>query len=280
MLHGKIMDREKLEDGFTLIELLVVILIIGILAAIAVPVFLNQRKVANDGAVTSDVRNAISLVETWGTSQSNATANIPTNWNTTFSGTKAADSAAGKDTKIVLSEGTSLKVTGDLSHYVIVATHENGKKSLPANGGILYDSISGWQDGTGPVASPSPSAPASNTVATCDGGVYTVTGAGTSISCSLALTSGTTKNYTITVTTTSATPIEWKVNADWNGVTKFQSAKGYGPGVQDTGAILAKTYAFGGMANGSTNGADSWNHKFISASKASEVFTSQVVVNP
>lgn len=44
------------EDGFTLVELLVVILIIGILASIAVPVFLNQRKKAVDAALLTDIK--------------------------------------------------------------------------------------------------------------------------------------------------------------------------------------------------------------------------------
>lgn len=55
--------RKNGEKGFTLIELLVVVIIIGILAAIAIPVFLNQRKGAWKSSVESDVNNAITAVE-------------------------------------------------------------------------------------------------------------------------------------------------------------------------------------------------------------------------
>ena len=77
MLH-KLRSRVQDEKGFTLIELLVVILIIGILAAIALPAFLNQREKAQDTEAKTGARTAQTALETVFTDEQKYTSGTPT----------------------------------------------------------------------------------------------------------------------------------------------------------------------------------------------------------
>ena len=73
---NKLRRRAEDEKGFTLIELLVVILIIGILAAIAIPAFLNQKGKAYDSNAKSDARTAATAEETYYTDNNGYTATV------------------------------------------------------------------------------------------------------------------------------------------------------------------------------------------------------------
>ena len=107
--------QEEREGGFTLIELLVVIIIIGILAAIAIPVFLNQRNKGYDAQAKSDLRNGATIQETYLTDNG-------------VYGTLAAIQAVGYDWK-KSANVTSVSVAsgaGTTSGYCLEAVSSSG----------------------------------------------------------------------------------------------------------------------------------------------------------
>ncbi|WP_375488678.1 prepilin-type N-terminal cleavage/methylation domain-containing protein [uncultured Jatrophihabitans sp.] len=137
-------DKKAEDGGFTLIELLVVVVIIGVLIAIAIPLYLNYEKGAADKSAQSDLRAAVSTLSQCYSENSNAYPAVPTGG---ADATGSLQFTCGTTTETAkLSSGTHLKYAQGTSSasFTLAAWNTNGHKNADSAGNeYTYDSTAG-----------------------------------------------------------------------------------------------------------------------------------------
>ena len=135
----KFRERRKEEDGFTLVELLVVMLILGILAAIAIPAFFSQRDKGYDSDAKANVRTVQTAIETYATDNGGA-----------YTGATETNLADIEGTINDIAAEVELNPAPGADTYTIVGTSDSGTTfsvSRAATGDLTYTCSAGGDGG-------------------------------------------------------------------------------------------------------------------------------------